>query len=81
MKEQGKVTARNLSEIDISNMLDVEFKAMIIRILTGLEKRVEEISETLNTKIRNDILEIKGPVNEMRNMLDGMDNRLEESEE
>lgn len=29
------------------------FKAMIIRILTGLEKTVEDISETTNTEIRN----------------------------
>ena len=40
-------------------MLDREFKAMTIRILTGLEKRVEDMSETLNTKIRNNIAEIK----------------------
>ena len=28
-------------------------KAVIIRILTGLEKRVEDMSETLNTEIRS----------------------------
>ena len=44
---------------------------MIVRILTGLEKRVEDISEILN---------IKGSITEMRNMLDGM-NRLKETEE
>lgn len=53
MKEQDKVMARNLSEINMSNMPDVEFNAMIIRMLTGLEKRVEDISETINTEIRN----------------------------
>ena len=44
--EQGQ--ARDLSEIGVSNMPDGEFKAMIIRIFTGLEKRVEDISETIN---------------------------------
>ena len=53
MKEQGKAIARDLSETDVSNMCDREFKVMIIRILTELEKRVEDMSETLNTEIRN----------------------------
>ena len=39
MKEQNKVTARDLSETDISDVFDRKFKAMIIRMLTGLEKK------------------------------------------
>ena len=31
-------------------MPESEFKVMIIKILTGLEKIVEDISETLNTE-------------------------------
>ena len=46
MREQDKTTAREPSETDISNMPDGEFKVMIIRILTGLEKRVEDMRET-----------------------------------
>ena len=42
--------ARDLSKTDISNMIDREFKAMTISILTELEKRVEDMSETLNTE-------------------------------
>ena len=42
--------ARDLSKTDISNMPDNEFKAMIIRTLTRLEKRVEDISKTLTTE-------------------------------
>ena len=52
MKEQHKATARDLSETDISNMPDGEFEATIIRILTGLEKRIEDISETLTIVIK-----------------------------
>ena len=39
MKEQDKATARDLSQTDISNMPDREFKSLIIRILIGLEKK------------------------------------------
>ena len=40
--------ARDLSGTVLSKTADGEFKAMIIRILAGLEKRVEDISETIN---------------------------------
>ena len=33
-----------------------EFKAMIIKILTGLQKKVRDVSETLNEEIK------KGPI-------------------
>ena len=37
--------------------------------------------ENLNTEIRNNTVEIKGLINEMTNMLDGMNSRMEEVEE
>ena len=52
MKDQDKATARDLNETDISNMLDGEFKSVIIRILIGLEKRMEDINKTLTTEIK-----------------------------
>lgn len=52
MKEQDKTTVSDLSKRDISNMPDRKFKVMIIMIVTGLEKRVENISETLNKETK-----------------------------
>ncbi|VFV41318.1 Hypothetical predicted protein, partial [Lynx pardinus] len=51
-KEQEKVTARDLIEIDISNRSDGEFKLIIVRILAGLKKRMEDIRENLTAEIR-----------------------------
>lgn len=51
MKEKDKAMARDLSKTDINSMPAREFKATIIKILTGLEKRIENISETLTTEI------------------------------
>ena len=48
MKEQDKTIARDLSKKDISDMPNREFKVQTINILTGLEKRVKDISNTLN---------------------------------
>ena len=53
-------------------MPDSEFKAMIIRKLIGLEKKVEDMSEILNIETRNNTAEIKGTISKMRNTLDGM---------
>ena len=52
MKKQDKVIGRDPSETGISNMLDGNFKAIIIRTLTGIEKSIEDISETLTTEIK-----------------------------
>lgn len=51
-EEQDKASTRQLSETDISNMLDREFKATIIRILTDHEERIQDISETPDTEIK-----------------------------
>jgi len=80
MTEQDKATTRHLSKTDKSNMPDREFKVMIIKILAQLEKRVEGLSETINTEINN-VTDIKGSIRKMRTMLYGMNSRLEEAEE
>ena len=43
MKEQDKAIAREISETDVSYMSDEELKTIIIRILTGLEKRDKRV--------------------------------------
>ena len=42
--------AADLSETNVSNMPDGELKAMIIRILLGLEKRIEDFRDALTTE-------------------------------
>ena len=44
MKAQDKITTRELNETEIRNMPDREFKVIIIKIPTRLEKRAEDIS-------------------------------------
>ena len=52
MKEQNQVLARDLSERERSNMPDEAFKATILRILSGIKKRMEDIREALTTEIK-----------------------------
>ena len=42
-----------LSETQISNMPNRETRVMVIKMLTELEKIVEDLSETLNKEIEN----------------------------
>ena len=60
IEEQDKTVARDLRKTDKTNMHHGKFKAIIIKILTGLEKRMKDMNETLNTEIQNNIAEIKG---------------------
>ena len=45
MKEQDK-NHRDLNEMKISNMPNREFNVVVIKILTGLEKRMDSLSDT-----------------------------------
>ena len=54
VKEQDKITARDLNGMEVSNIRDKEFKLVVIKILPGLEKRVEDLSETLNKEIKKE---------------------------
>ena len=52
-KEQEKTTARDLTNTDTSKMSEPEFRIMIIRILAGVENRLESLSvEIKEVKIR-----------------------------
>ena len=53
MKEQDKTAARDQRKMDINNMPDRGFKAMVIKILTGFQERVGDLSETLDKETEN----------------------------
>ena len=66
IKEQDKITVRDLSEREVSYMPDPEFKVMIIKRHTGLQKKVDDISETLEKVIKNNIPETKNSINKVK---------------
>ena len=51
--KQEKVTVGDLIKKVITNMPDPEFKTTIIRILSGLEKSIEDSRESLTTEIKH----------------------------
>ena len=52
-KDQEETTARFLLKTDISSISHQEFRATIIRILSGLEESIEDIRETLAAEIKD----------------------------
>ena len=52
-KEPDKTSGKKLNEIEISNLPDKEFKVIVIKMLTELGRRMDELSENFNTKTGN----------------------------
>ena len=53
MKEQDKSTGVQLSEVEISNLSNKEFKVMIIKMLIEFGRKTDEHSENFNKEIEN----------------------------
>jgi len=79
-EERGKITARDLGETEVRNMPDKQFKVMIIKILSLDLRKVEDINEALNKKIKKNKSEMKNTITEIKNTLDGLNSRLQETE-
>ena len=54
MKEQSKTSERELSEEEIANLSDGEFKALVIKMLTKLIELGRKMKDTQN-EIKQDI--------------------------
>ena len=79
IKEQEKSLEKKKKEMEISNMPDKEFKEMIIRISTKLERWIEELRENLNKELKGiikDQAELKNTITKMKNTLKGVNNIL-----
>lgn len=50
-KVQGKSPEKDLNEIEISHVLDKEIKAMVIKMLTNLRRRMDDRRDNLNKEI------------------------------
>ena len=58
MKEQNKALEKELNKIETSNLPDAELKTLIIRMLSELRGRVDELSEKFNNEIGTVKMEI-----------------------
>ena len=66
-------------EEEISNLLEREFRIMIVKVLQRLENRMEKMQEAFNTvnTVTKNIEEIKNKQTEMNNIITDIKNTLE----
>ena len=72
MKEQNKTPGKKLNKMENGNLLNAEFKILVIRLLS-------ELSENLNS-IKMIQTEMKVTLIEIKNNLQGINNRVAEAE-
>ena len=51
MKGWKKISEKTTNETEISNLPDKEFKALVIKMLTELGKRIDEHNENFNKEL------------------------------
>ena len=77
-------TANKLIKNDLSNVTENELKIIVIKLITGLEKSIEDSRESIATEIkglRNSQEELKNAVNELQNKMEVTTAGIEEAEE
>lgn len=77
MKEKDKIIAKELNETKISNMADKEFKVIVYSPGVGKEWKisVRPFNKEIES-IKKDQSEMKSPITEIKNTLEGISSRL-----
>ena len=81
-KLQEVATANDLIKNDLSNIMEQEFKLMVIKLIAGLEERIQDSRESIATeikRIRNSHEELKNAVNKVQNKMEVTTAQIEET--
>ena len=68
MKEQNKTPQKEINKMETSNVLDAEFKTLVIRMLSDFTENFNSIKKGMET-IKKNQSEMKNPLTEMKNTL------------
>ena len=72
-KLQEVATTNKLIKNDLSNITEREFKIIVIKLISGLEKSIEDSRESIATEIeglRNSQEELKNAINEVQDKME-----------
>ena len=75
IKEQNKTPEKELNKMETSKLPDAEFKTLIVRMLSELRGRADELSENFSKEIGNIKMEIENIKNnhlEMKSRITGI---------
>ena len=82
MKEQTGNTEVQINEEEIGRLPEKEFRIMVVKMIKNLENKMEKIQESINKHLE----ELKNKhtnntITEIKNTLEGINNRISEAEE
>ena len=79
MKEQDKTPEKQLSEVDIGNLPEKEFRIMIVKMIQDLGKRMEAKIEKMHEMFNKDLEELENKhLEELKNKQTEMNNTITE---
>ena len=80
MKEQIKIPGKQLSNEEIANLSDAEFKTLVIRMLTEIVEyghKIEEKVKAMKSEIKENVQGTNGDRTETRTQINGLDHKEE----
>ena len=77
MKEKDKTPEEHLSEVEVGNLPEKEFRVMTVKSIQDLGKIMEAQSEKIQEMFKKKLEELKNKKTEMNNTLTEMENTLE----
>ena len=88
MKEQHKTPEKQLSEVEIGNLPEKEFRIMIVKMIQDLgetmEAKIKKMQEMFNKdleELKNKQTDTNNTITEMKNTLEGINSKINEAEE
>ena len=84
MKEQIRNTEVQINEEKIGKLPEKEFRIMIVKMIKNLENKMVKTQESMNKdleELKNKHAETNNTITEIKNILEGINNRISEAEE
>ena len=84
MKEQTRNTEIEINEEEIDKIPEKELRIMIVKMIKTLENITEKMQESINKdleELKNKHTETDNTITEIKNILEGINNRTSETEE
>ena len=84
MKEQTRNIEVQINEEEIGKLPEKEFRLMIVKMIKNLENKMEKMQESINKDIeelKNRHAETNNTITEIKNILEGINIRMSETEE
>ena len=81
IKWQDKIPEKQLTEVELANLPEKEFRIMIVKMIQDLGERMEAKIEKMQEMFTKEVEELKKKQTEMNNTLEGINSRITEAEE